>query len=188
MPPAPGLFSTMMGCPRFFEASSASLRKCVSVEPPAGQGTTSVIGRAGKPWASAPAARPRQAAVSVVVQKRLGTHPPRKCAKLTARALLRDLDRRAFCEGADVAAHLAAFLHQHLAVADLARDAPARMDHELAARRHLALEGATHLGDVDVHLAVERAVLGDLDRAAHHRRLDPALDDQRDAVVDLDAP
>src|SRR5690349_7261715 len=47
MPPAPGLFSTMIGWPRWREAISESLRRCVSVEPPAGQGTMSVIGRVG---------------------------------------------------------------------------------------------------------------------------------------------
>ena len=47
IPPKPGLFSTMIGCPRCFAASSASLRRCVSVDPPAGHGTISVIGRVG---------------------------------------------------------------------------------------------------------------------------------------------
>src|SRR5258706_13782130 len=53
IPPTPGLFSTMMGCPKCLDASSASLRRCVSVEPPAGHGTMSVIGRVGKSCASA---------------------------------------------------------------------------------------------------------------------------------------
>src|SRR5258708_27328247 len=128
MPPAPGLFAITIGCPRCFEASSASLRRCVSVEPAAGHGTISVIGRLGKPWASAPAlanpnAASAAASASLAEEKRLGTRPPGKCAKLTAAALLGELDRRAFGERANVAAHLAAFLHQHLAVADLARDA-----------------------------------------------------------------
>jgi hypothetical protein len=48
VPPPPGLFSTITGCPRFLPASSASARMCRSVEPPAGQGQISVIGRLGK--------------------------------------------------------------------------------------------------------------------------------------------
>src|SRR5688572_26375374 len=55
MPPAPGLFSTMMGWPRWRPAISASLRRCVSVDPPAGHGTMSVIGRFGKACANTPA-------------------------------------------------------------------------------------------------------------------------------------
>jgi hypothetical protein len=38
MPPAPGLLSTMMVCPRILAALSASARITASVEPPAGQG------------------------------------------------------------------------------------------------------------------------------------------------------
>src|SRR6185437_6518422 len=91
-----------------------------------------------------------------------------------------------FVQRRDVAGHLAAFLHEDLPVADLAPDAPARVDHELLPRGHLAMEDAADLGDVDVDLAFEGAVLGDLDRAAHHRRLDAALDDERVAIVDLD--
>ncbi len=90
-------------------------------------------------------------------------------------------------ERADVAAHLPAFLHQHLAVADLAGHASARVDHELLPRRHLALELAADFGHVDVHLPHEGPALGDLDGAAHHGRLDAALDHQRVAIVDLDA-
>jgi hypothetical protein len=77
--------------------------------------------------------------------------------------------------------------HQQLAVANLPGHASARVDHQALARRHLTLEVAANLGDLDVDLAVEGAGLGDLDRAAHHGRLDPPLDHERVAVVDLDA-
>ena len=88
---------------------------------------------------------------------------------------------------ADVAADLAALLHQELAVAHLARHAPGGVDHEPAAHRELALEAAADLRDLDVRRALEGPLLGDLDGAAHHRRLHAALDHERVAVVDLDA-
>ena len=66
MPPPPGLFSTTMFCPTYFEATSANLRRCVSVEPPGGQGQTSVIVREGKACPRAlPAAMSRAAASQV---------------------------------------------------------------------------------------------------------------------------
>src|SRR5581483_7477854 len=88
---------------------------------------------------------------------------------------------------ADVAGELAALLDRHLAVADLARDAPGGADHELPARRELAVEAAADLGDVDADLADEHAVLGDLDDAAVHRGLDAAFDDQGVAIGDFGA-
>src|SRR5205085_1808509 len=62
-----------------------------------------------------------------------------------------------------------------------------RVHHELLAGSELALEHAADLSHVHVDLAVECAAFGDLDRAAYHRRLDAALDDERVAVLDLDA-
>src|SRR5580765_1776381 len=53
MPPPPGLFSITIGWPRWRDAISDNLRRCVSVEPPAGHGTISVIGRDGYCCASA---------------------------------------------------------------------------------------------------------------------------------------
>src|SRR5690349_2272200 len=47
-PLPPGRFSTMTGWPSCLDASSAILRRCISVEPPAGQGQISVIARFGK--------------------------------------------------------------------------------------------------------------------------------------------
>src|SRR4051812_24617704 len=68
MPAAPGLFSTMMGWPKCFEASSASLRRCVSVDPPAGHGQMSVMARVGKSWAVAAAqARPSAASAAAAM-------------------------------------------------------------------------------------------------------------------------
>jgi hypothetical protein len=53
VPPPPGLFSTTIGWPRCLLASSASSRWWRSVEPPAGHGTMSVIGRDGNACARA---------------------------------------------------------------------------------------------------------------------------------------
>src|SRR5688572_17833727 len=80
MPPAPGLFSITIGWPRCFDASSASLRRWVSVEPPAGQGTMRVIARVGKSWAAAgpatsPAASRAAAARALTVVMTLMTPP-----------------------------------------------------------------------------------------------------------------
>jgi hypothetical protein len=47
MPPAPGLFSTMMFWPSVLAALSAMARITASVLPPAGQGQMYLMGRAG---------------------------------------------------------------------------------------------------------------------------------------------
>ena len=47
VPPPPALLSTVIGCPRIFEALSAIARIEMSVDPPAGQGTIRVIGLVG---------------------------------------------------------------------------------------------------------------------------------------------
>jgi hypothetical protein len=44
VPEAPGLLSTTMGWPRIFAIASAMARIAMSLEPPAGHGTMSVIG------------------------------------------------------------------------------------------------------------------------------------------------
>ncbi len=54
VPPPPALLSMAIGCPRIFEALSAIARIEISVEPPAGHGTISVIGLVG--YSCAPAA------------------------------------------------------------------------------------------------------------------------------------
>jgi len=46
-PPPPARLSTTIGCPRCLEAASPSVRISTSVVPPAGNGTTSVIGLIG---------------------------------------------------------------------------------------------------------------------------------------------
>ncbi len=62
VPAAPGLFSTMTCCPRYFAVASANARMQMSVEPPAGQGTISVTGFEGNCWADAAAANASAAA------------------------------------------------------------------------------------------------------------------------------
>src|SRR4029078_10888496 len=52
VPEAPGLLSMMMGWPRCLAAASAIVRMAMSVDPPAGHGTTSVTGFSGYPCAS----------------------------------------------------------------------------------------------------------------------------------------
>src|SRR6185503_108194 len=60
VPPAPPLFSTSTGWPRFSLIFCPTRRATMSVVPPAGNGTTTLIGLDGKDWANAaPHARPR---------------------------------------------------------------------------------------------------------------------------------
>src|SRR5690606_26070767 len=51
--PAPGLFSTITGCPRDLDNSSPSARARTSVVPPAENGTTKLTGLAGQDSAMA---------------------------------------------------------------------------------------------------------------------------------------
>src|SRR3546814_7613725 len=90
-------------------------------------------------------------------------------------------------ERGDVAGNLAAILDGDAAIADLAGDAAARMNHQAGARRQLALEPAANLGRVDTRGADEGAALGDLADAAVHAGFDTALDDEGIAIGDLDA-
>src|SRR5947209_2367670 len=55
VPPPPALLSIAIGWPRCLDAASAMARIEMSVEPPAGHGTISVIGLAGYSCASAAA-------------------------------------------------------------------------------------------------------------------------------------
>ena len=50
----------------------------------------------------------------------------------------------------DVSRELSAFLDHHLAIADLARDAPRGMDHKLLPNSQATLEVAMDLGDIDL--------------------------------------
>src|SRR5947207_2437274 len=63
-PAAPARLSTMIGCLSEIAILSASTRPAMSVEPPAGNGIISVIGFAGKSWASAVANVPAMAATN----------------------------------------------------------------------------------------------------------------------------
>ena len=47
LPPAPGLFSMMIGCPSVLASSSPTARASTSTRPPAGNGATMRIGRFG---------------------------------------------------------------------------------------------------------------------------------------------
>ena len=46
-PPAPGRFTTTIGCPSVFSMVAASGRPTMSATPPGGKGTIMVIGRVG---------------------------------------------------------------------------------------------------------------------------------------------
>jgi hypothetical protein len=52
-PPAPGRFTTTIGCPSFLLAASATSLIATSLPPPAGHGMTNVIGLSGNPAAAA---------------------------------------------------------------------------------------------------------------------------------------
>src|SRR5574343_825247 len=69
MPLAPGLFSMITCWPSTLLALSARARMTMSLEPPAGQGQISLIGRAGKLWAWASTGSSRPAAAVPVVCK-----------------------------------------------------------------------------------------------------------------------
>ena len=60
-PPAPALFSTITGWPRRGVSFSAMMRATVSVEPPAENGTTSLMGLAGQDCAREAAGKRRDA-------------------------------------------------------------------------------------------------------------------------------
>ena len=53
LPPAPGLLSTVTGCPKFFVSSWAIAREAISTAPPGGKGQTKRMGLFGKLWAKA---------------------------------------------------------------------------------------------------------------------------------------
>src|SRR3954467_12347118 len=55
LPPAPPTFSITIGWPSTGRMRSAMMRAAASVDPPGGNGTTSVSERTGKFWACAPA-------------------------------------------------------------------------------------------------------------------------------------
>src|SRR5262245_55651130 len=79
VPPAPVVFSTNMDCPSACRMGSLMMRASVSVGPPAANGTTSVIGFDGNPWAAAVVV-PR-AAMSAQPAASVFTTPPfRGCA------------------------------------------------------------------------------------------------------------
>ena len=71
LPLAPPAFSITTGCPSGARMRSAMMRAVVSVEPPGGKGTISVIGRIGKFWA---AATPERSA-NITGTKSLVTNP-----------------------------------------------------------------------------------------------------------------
>src|SRR6185295_5833485 len=70
VPPPPALLSIAIGCPRILEALSAIARIEISVEPPAGHGTISVIGLVGYSWAPAAADISMPAAANAIVKRR----------------------------------------------------------------------------------------------------------------------
>src|SRR5947207_11460330 len=88
MPPPPGLFSITTGWPRYLLATSANLRRCVSVVPPGGHGQTSVMGFAGNGCASALAASAASAMLANMAMARIlllgGDYSEQAAARITA--------------------------------------------------------------------------------------------------------
>jgi hypothetical protein len=66
VPPPPALLSMTMGWPMNFDALSAIARIEMSVDPPAGHGTISVIGLVGYSCASAGLAKIAAAAIAMI--------------------------------------------------------------------------------------------------------------------------
>src|ERR1700759_4375947 len=66
VPAPPALLAMTMGWPMNFEALSAIARIEISVDPPAGQGTISVIGLVGYSCASAGLAKIAAAAIAMI--------------------------------------------------------------------------------------------------------------------------
>src|ERR1700704_5864137 len=66
VPPPPALLSMTMGWPMNFDALSAMARIEMSVDPPAGHGTISVIGLVGYCCASAELAKIAAAAIAMI--------------------------------------------------------------------------------------------------------------------------
>src|SRR5438105_3163640 len=64
LPPAPPTFSITIGCPSDTRIRSAMMRAAVSVDPPGGNGTTSVSERIGQLWACAAPTPARTASAS----------------------------------------------------------------------------------------------------------------------------
>src|SRR5215203_4113544 len=70
VPPPPALLSMAIGCPSTLEALSAIARIEISVEPPAGHGTISVIGLVGYSCAPAAAEISVPTAAMAIVKRR----------------------------------------------------------------------------------------------------------------------
>src|SRR5215218_3024468 len=70
VPPPPALLSMAIGCPSTLEALSAIARIEISVEPPAGHGTISVIGLVGYSCAPAAAEISMPTAATAIVKRR----------------------------------------------------------------------------------------------------------------------
>src|SRR3984957_15817138 len=106
---------------------------------------------------------------------------------LGSRARVRQLGNDvAVADRLNVAADLAAQLDLELAVADRAGHLAAVADQQALADDEVALEGAAHIGAVDLGGTLEEAALGDVDVAAILQiGFDAALDDQRVARGDL---
>src|SRR3954468_8056912 len=79
VPPAPPTFSTTTVWPSGARMRSAMMRAVVSVEPPGGNGDTSVIGFVGKPCAPASPAAANSAHATV---KRFIPPPSLECAPM----------------------------------------------------------------------------------------------------------
>ena len=74
VPPPPALLSIAIGWPRVFEALSAIARIEMSVEPPAGHGTISVIGLVGYSCAPAAAEISMPMAATAIVKRLTSRH------------------------------------------------------------------------------------------------------------------
>src|SRR3954451_15535962 len=96
LPPAPPTFSITIGWPSTGRMRSAMMRAAASVDPPGGNGTTSVSERTGKFWACALAKPATTASASAARNLLIGFSPPSVDFGRTGQCFLQLLQRERF--------------------------------------------------------------------------------------------
>src|SRR5215211_6379597 len=88
LPPAPPTFSMMTGWPSNGRMRSAMMRATTSVDPPGGNGTTSVMVRAGQVWPCASMMPANAASATATISLIMLVHPHRRSPPGTVGQLL----------------------------------------------------------------------------------------------------